>query len=314
MCKITSQFMKVGGQMGLIIRECPANGMLGGPFEKTFTVHTESQYDLAEISIEQFGERVITIRTIEHGPKYDFLHLYFDLKRLLMLLDGQFYPITSITEDGIEITTSIQNKLLSNYYSADFMIGESNHLINFSEVISKTFFDNWCTIQGELDIVHNMVLYCLSSVKIPVDMKCAFLIEAFNGVGELAQVKKKGFILPTKTNKGESKLGIRLKYIIDQYGQAVFQDECQRSLEGFVQVLINSRNRIAHIKSKQDRRYLNGEESVLYLCKLSLIYRIILLDLLNVPKSLYQEKLSKRIETVNNQMRNVLNNFLCKLK
>ena len=99
---------------------------------------------------------------------YDLHHLYFDLKRLIMLMDGQFYPITSVTQDGVEITTSIQKKLLPNYFSADFMIGENNRLINFDEVLSETLFSNWCLIQEELDIVHNTALYCLSRVEMPV--------------------------------------------------------------------------------------------------------------------------------------------------
>lgn len=173
--------------MEFIVRECPNNGILGGPFGKTITAYIGQQHSLAEISIEQFGERIITVHTVEDASIYDLHHLYFDLKRLIMLMDGQFYPITSVTQDGVEITTSIQKKLLPNYFSADFMIGENNRLINFDEVLSETLFSNWCLIQEELDIVHNTALYCLSRVEMPVDMKCAFLIEAFIGVGEIIQ-------------------------------------------------------------------------------------------------------------------------------
>lgn len=299
--------------MELIVQECPSSGILGGPFEKSFTIHRELCSGLAEISIKQLGKRIITIHSIENNSIYDVHHLYFDLKRLLMLLDGQFYPLTSVAQDGAEITMSIQKKLLPHYFSADFMIGENNHLINFDEVLSETLFADWCKIQEELDLVHNMVLYCLSSVKMPVDMKCAFLVESFSGVGELLQNKKKDFILPKRKNKEESKLGIRLKYIISQYGQEIFREESQKNLENFVQILINSRNRIAHIKSKQGRKFINGEESVLYLCKLSLTYRIILLDLLHIPQRLYQERLFKCIETMNCRWTDVQNRFLYKL-
>ena len=235
---------------------------LGLEFSGIFFWHS-----LAEISIEQFGERIITVHTVEDASIYDLHHLYFDLKRLIMLMDGQFYPITSVTQDGVEITTSIQKKLLPNYFSADFMIGENNRLINFDEVLSETLFSNWCLIQEELDIVHNTALYCLSRVEMPVDMKCAFLIEAFIGVGEIIQSKKSEFVLPKRKSREESQLGLDLKYIISHYGQEIFRGEYQKDLEGFVQILVNSRNRIAHIKSKQNRKFLNGDESVLYLHK-----------------------------------------------
>ena len=133
----------------------------------------------------------------------------------------------------------------------------------------------------------------------PVDMKCAFLIEAFIGVGEIIQSKKSEFVLPKRKSREESQLGLDLKYIISHYGQEILRGEYQKDLEGFVQILVNSRNRIAHIKSKQNRKFLNGDESVLYLHKLSLMYRIILLDLLDIPLNRYKERLSNRIETIN---------------
>jgi len=87
--------------------------------------------------------------------------------------------------------------------------------------------------------------------------------------------------------------------IHSHYGQEIFRGEYQKDLEGFVQILVNSRNRIAHIKSKQNRKFLNGDESVLYLHKFSLMYRIILLDLLDIPLNRYKERLSNCIETIN---------------
>ena len=86
---------------------------------------------------------------------------------------------------------------------------------------------------------------------------------------------------------------------LSHYGQEIFRGEYQKDLEGFVQILVNSRNRIAHIKSKQNRKFLNGDESVLYLHKFSLMYRIILLDLLDIPLNRYKERLSNCIETIN---------------
>lgn len=96
-----STLSKGGGQMEFIVRECPNNGIFGGSFEKTITAYIVPQHSSAEISIEQLGERIITIHTVEDVSIYDLHHLYFDLKRLLMLLDGQFYPPVSVTQDGV---------------------------------------------------------------------------------------------------------------------------------------------------------------------------------------------------------------------
>lgn len=104
-------------------------------------------------------------------------------------------------------------------------------------------------------------------------------------------------VLPAKLESHY--LLFRIQKKRSHYGQEIFRGEYQKDLEGFVQILVNSRNRIAHIKSKQNRKFLNGDESVLYLHKLSLMYRIILLDLLDIPLNRYKERLSNRIETIN---------------
>ena len=192
-------------------------------------------------------------------------------------------------------------------------MGTENKLIDFSKVLSEQLFSKWHRLQVELDIVHKMVLYCLSSVQIPIDMKCAFLIEAFSGVGELIEGKKDNFTLPKKERKDQSELRMRLEYIIEHYGQVVFEDERKKNIVKFTQILTNSRNRIAHIKSRQEKLYLDGKESVYYLCKLSLMYRIILFDLLGIPYEFYAGDLSKRIEGLNCRWQNIKDNFFQKL-
>lgn len=83
----------------------------------------------------------------------------------------------------------------------------------------------------------------------------------------------------------------------------------QKNKEQFAKILVDSRNRIAHIKSKQERRYLNGEESVLYLSKLSLLYRVILFDLLGMIEESYKGKLCRRTDALN-QWQGIASNFL----
>ena len=184
---------KGGEQMELIIREDLHDSFSGGPNKKIFTVPVELQYSPIEISIEQSGKRVISIHTMEKESICNLHYCYLDLKRLLMLLDGRFFPIKSAVEDGVEITAEIQKELLPYYNSADFMLASSDCLIEFDKVLSETLYKDWIEIQEELDIIHNMVLYSLSSVKMPVDMKCAFLIEAFSGVGEIIQKRNPKF-------------------------------------------------------------------------------------------------------------------------
>ena len=54
-----------------------------------------------------------------------------------------------------------------------------------------------------------------------------------------------------------------------------------------------------HIKRNQEPgKYFNGIQSVYYIMKFSLLYRNILLNLLNIDNDLYQERLEKIINRI----------------
>ena len=284
------------------------NGFLGSPKHVDFTVcHGEASH---KITIDQLCERRITITSLEGYPYKDTLDIYYTLETLLMLFDGQFYPVVTASENDVEITQSWNKRALLSYHSADFMIGTGNKLFDFEMVLDGQLFEKWYTLKEELDLVHKMVLYCLSSVEMPKDMQCAFMVEAFSGICELLHKKKPGFSKPS-VPKGESKLKHYLLAVVNHYGSDIFGIESTISKEKFAQILVNSRNRIANIKSEQDRIYLHGGESVMYLVKLSLLYRVVLFDLLRISKNLYNDKLTARIQAINEH--DIMQEFLKKL-
>lgn len=292
--------------MKLVVVQFPNNGYLGGPESASFSISLNNNE--CSITINQLGKREIIIEAIPGNYK-DVLSVYYSLVSLLMLLDGQFYPIQSAF-DGTDITSSFKQRELECYSSADFILKYGVRLSGFGDVIDKVFFQKWVNLRADLDIIHNMILYCLSSVKIPKDIQCAFIIEAFNGIFELISSKDSSFIQPS-VPKGESKLKHYLLAVIDQYDPLIFSEEITRNKEEFAQILVNSRNRIAHIKTKESRRFLDGGESVMYLLKLSLLYRVVLLRLLGVDENLYINSLKKGVRTINEQ--DIVKNFISKL-
>ena len=289
--------------MDLSITHQPQNGILGGPKHKylTATVNNVS-YD---ISIDQQCHREITISSCA-GKKEEMLSIYYSIVTLLMLFDGQFYPVVK-AYDGADITASWNKRALPSYTSADFMLGLGNKLIDFVSVLDETLLQNWCNLKKELDLVHNMVHYCLSAVEMPKDMQVAIMTEAFKGVCELIHARNPAFSLPLNAKK---KLELKPAFlaVVDKYGSEIFKEEIKRNKEDFAQILVNSRNRIAHIKSWQNKRILDGGESVMYLMKLSLLYRIVLFDLLGISKSLYSTALSSRVQEINDHR--VMKSFL----
>lgn len=281
--------------MNLSITQQPINGILGGPKHKGFAVSVNNT--AYNISIDQQCQREVSISS-PAGKYEDATSIYYSLVTLLMLFDGHFYPVVN-AYDGTDITESWNKRALPSYSSADFMLGTGNKLIEFDAILDAQLLQNWCALKKELDLVHNMVLYCLSSVEMPKDMQVAFMTEAFKGVCELIHVRNPNFALPLNS-KNKLELKAAFLAVVDQYGLDIFKEELSRNKEGFAQVLVNSRNRIAHIKSRQNKRVLDGGESVMYLMKLSLMYRIVLFDLLGISKSVYDTALSSRVQTINN--------------
>lgn len=284
----------------------PDRGFLAGPKQVSFTCFDEVMCD---VIIEQCAARIITISSSE-GTFEQLVKVYYTISSLLMLFDGQFLVIESAYAEDADITQSWKECALACYESADFMCGSMNSLIDFTTVVNSKLYKRWNELREHLDIIHNMVLYCLSSVQMPKDMQCSFMIEAFEGLAGLV-AKRKPQIAFEKAKKQESQLKINLLTFMRNYGAILFQDELNNNANEFAQILVNSRNRISHISSKHDRAYLNGEESVIYLMKLSLLYRLILFDLLEVDSTKYERKLRMQAKSINSY--DVTRDFLKKL-
>lgn len=229
-----------------------------------------------------------------------------------MLFDGHFYPVVSVFDGDTEITQSWNRRALPSYTSADFMLGAGNHLVDFETILDGELFQTWCGLKEELDLIHNMVLYCLSSVQMPKDMQCAFMTEAFEGLAELVTQKKPEIVFVRRANKSESQLQLNLLTFISRFGPVIFEKEIARDVDKLTRILVDSRNKIGHIKSRQNRVYLNGGESVIYLMKLSLLYRVVLFDLLGLADDIYKDRLALRVESIDNH--DVMENFLKKLR
>ena len=280
------------------------NGFLGGPkYVNLSVVMNNATFD---ICIKQLGIREITIET-EDGAYSDLFSVFDALETLLMLFDGQFYPVIVASDKGSDITHNFNMKRLASYTSADFMIGPESKLIEFDSVLDQTLLQKWLQIRSELDLIHKMVLYCLSAVEMPKDIQCAFMVEAVKGLCKIIHVHDKSFAPALFTGK-EPSLKMTFLAVADQYGSDIFADEFARNKEGFASILVNTRNRIAHINDNERMQILPRVVNVWYIIKLSLLYRIALFELLDVPRSVYSDPLGKYIQALN--MRPGMDDFI----
>ena len=291
--------------MRLVVRKYVENGALSGPKSVRFEYNYNNSIYI--IQIEQCRIRKIIIEPVGPISYKDALHVYYCLEDLLELFDGQFFALFDAFEESEEKRTDITNawsqRELSCYESADFMIGSGNVFIDFSKILNSELLTEWDMLSVELDIIHKMFLYCTSSIKMPVDIKCALLVEVFEGMMELLLDRKIITKKPT-IKKGESKLEKYLVALMNRYGRDIFKHEydcTEQQIEKLAHILVCSLNRIAHIRRNDERRYLLKEENIIYLQKLSVLYRVIIFDVLGIPRDVYLNKTLKKVKSIDDR-------------
>lgn len=292
------------------------NIILGGPH----VIEFKTSDNRFSITIEQFGYRKITIKALEDISIFELYGELSKIERLLMIFDGQFINLESLdftdssdTEENTLKSSSINlmNQRLTYFKSADMVSYKSDKLLEFDEVLNAEVYEKWKQLLEELDIAHQIYLYAMGDTKMPVDVKCAFLTELAEPLVEVLKVYTELF---SDLNPGERGTNLRkcLEALIEEYGIDIFEKEIKTNKDKFLSVMIDSRVRIMHIKRNRKNLYFNGNESVLYILKLSLLYRKILLDIIGVEKQIYTDKLQKCVSRLN-EWNDTLDKLLLKL-
>lgn len=284
-----------------------------------------SEIDIGEehhihIRIEQLGIRKIEIKSDVNMVVYDLYAMFTRVERLLMLFDGTFLSLAEIQLSESDVVNEnvlntykehlIQGRL-SYFLSADFCSYSVDKLIEFDAVLTKELFFKWEQLLEELDVVHQMYLYSLSDSRITVDVKCAFLIELAEPLVEIVKSRTNYFSELTPGERGTT-LKKCLDALVKKYGTEIFAKELSNNYEQFLSTMVNSRVRIMHIKREQNGLHFNGNESILYALKMSLLYRRILFEVLNIDEIHYKEKLLKSVSRID-KWNDVLNCFLLKI-
>ena len=291
------------------------NIILGGPHVAEFETRDNKFF----IKIEQCGYRKISIKASEETSVFELYGVFTKIERLLMIFDGQFLNLENLeftdssdTEKSMlkSVGNNLMHQRLSYFKSSDLVSYKVDKLLEFEEVLNSDLYDKWEHLLEELDIAHQMYLYAMGDTKITVDVKCAFLIELAETLVEILKVYTNSF-QKLKPGDGTS-LKACVKALIEEYGKDIFEREMEANEKEFLSTVINSRVRIMHIKRNQKIKYFDGNESVLYILKLSLLYRRILLEILGVEKQVYVDKLRKCVSRLN-RWNDTLDKFLLRL-
>lgn len=274
----------------------------GGPRKIEFEI---TRSTAIKIIFEQCYTRTITIVADDEVPVDELHSLFSRLERLLMMFDGRFYTLESLTlTDSISTSTSrlqnsvrhITNSRLSYFRSADFCKYNFNKLIEVHASLTVEIFEKWNALLEELDICHQMFLYSVCDNRLPIDINFAFLIEQAEPLVETIKSRKHIFASLTPGERGTS-LKMCIDALITKYGMDIFQEELNDKYGNFLQQLVDSRVRIMHIKSKQPSKYLhNAKDIILYSAKMYLLYRRIVFELLELEESIYHNQLKNCID------------------
>lgn len=289
---------------------------LDGPRQKEF-VTKNSGY---KIVIEQCGFRKIMIISEIEDTVYNLYGVLTRLERLLMLFDGTFFPLEKLEFmnsekiDDVKLQAYAVNILasrLSYFNSADFCRYDIDKLLEFEDVLTPDLFSDWEILLEELDVVHQMYLYSMSNSKITVDIKCAFLIELAEPLIEVVKEYMNFYTSLSPGNRGTS-LKMCIDALITKYGTDIFGTELIKCYDQVLSAMVNSRVRIMHIKREQRGAYFNGKESLVYISKMSLLYRRILFEMMRIEEVKYKDKLQKSVD-VCNKWNDILDNLMIRL-
>lgn len=273
-----------------------------------------------QVEINQCGSRTIKIESSVDVPANALYSVFSRVERLLMIFDGRFIPLRTLeflnsdetpSKHLISYANHCLNNRLAYFHSSDFCRHSFNRLIDFEEVLTKELYLKWVELLDNLDIVHQVYLYALCGKELPTDVKCAFLIELAEPLVETLKAFKQLFPA-LKPGKNGTTLKDCLNALITEYGGIIFKKELSENYNSFLQVLVNSRKRIMHIKRNQGGLFFDGKESVLYAVKMYLLYRQIIFDLLDIDQTKYKERL-KECTNSWNQWNDVLEHFMMKL-
>lgn len=246
----------------------------------------------------------INIELISNSPMKceEFINIFQDIDKLLMLFDGRFYTIEKLIVSNDEAES---RDILNEYNSIRLNCFYSKELYKYSwlkinllqDVLTKDLYDKWCSLISDLDIAFQMFLYTLSDNKMTIDLNFAFLVELAEPFTELVK-NSTNYCQSLTPGKRGTTLKDCIYNLIKEYGTDIFANESKDDYEPFLKMVVNSRVRIMHIKKNQEN-FFDGNECIKYSLKFSVLYRKILLSLLDVPYQKYKENIiniSKKID------------------
>ena len=292
--------------MELKVIQTNDDGTFCGPFVNDFEYTYKGV--TYRVKIKQILKRELLIGTGEKVECIELFGMESFLEILLFLFDGRFYPIENAAMIDENEDPSIYQNKVNHYYnnrppiykSIDICRHQFMKLVNFKDIDLTNTLLEWARISNELDIAFNMLLYCLSDIHMPVDCKISSIIEMVKPFGEIVENNNRSFHIERNKHTKRMDLRIALKTVIKTFGSEIFYKELNGNFKDFLDMLVNTRNKISHVKSLQDKACLDGVQCVFYIAKLSIMYRKIIFMLIGIDDTMYTDNIIKAVKALDN--------------
>ncbi len=226
------------------------------------------------------------------------------LLRFENLFDGCFFAPVSCEIDGQEYISDIKSCLLPYIFS------ESQYTVlplNVSNGQYRRYYFRWVKYEHTFLIPHSIFLYSTYRTGLSVDASLALLLQVFEPLSEhlkkLGRIscerrerehrcKRCGYIIHTKEDPTFTD---RLTAIVNGFGLKIFAGDSKRKL---VQKATKTRNLLSHAKIKP-KGTLSGKQCGFYLYKFSMLYRYVVLYLLDAINESVDFALENYMEQLN---------------
>lgn len=269
---------------------------------KLITTKATIRYQ-AEI-ITAFNQKEVKITSSAATLFENMLSLFMNLMRFENLFDGCFLKPISCVIDGQEYISILGKKLLAYVTSTEKYVTIP---LNLSNGEYRHLYFRWLKYEHTFLVPHALFLSSTYVSGTTVDVRMALLLETFEPLSEhlkkLGKIKigchKQVHYCPIcKSNISKKQIPTleeRLTSVIKYYGKAIFQGESKKQL---IRKAVKTRNLVDHSKIKY-KGILSGKQCGFYLHKFSLLYRYIVLDLLNAVNGNVNTALEEEVNRLN---------------
>lgn len=266
------------------------------------------KYEIEIVTI--LNSKTVAIKTSKPVKFSNTFKLLSEILKYECLYDGRFFKLNKLEIDGEDKTNAVKSYMLS-YYGG----GRSYTILSqpINDMVYKRGFCAWERYNKQLLLVNQMFFYIGFSEGITADLRIALFSEIYEPISEFLSKEGKLQLINSKPfnvkNAKCPQCGHKYKIpksidpsfndkitsVVRVFGADIFAGD---DINSVIKKTVNTRNKMLHVNvGKKD--YLNGGQCGFYMRKYVEIYRMIVLQQINIWNSSMEIELKAAIDKYN---------------